>query len=261
MKNIVLFSFLLTGFLGISQQKTTGDVPLSPNNGITANFTLDNATSKVTLVLKGPSDRWFGLGIGVSAGFSMSAGDAVVYSAVTTPKLTDRNFTGTMQPPLDSSQDWTIVSDAVAGSIRTLTLTRALTNSDTNDYQMPYATTNSISFAGPRPATATTTVAPHGGTANVGYATASFTTVLGVNETEAASKKVVLYPNPAKETVSIKNMDKVKAIDIYESAGRKVRSVKPEGENINVRDLKPGIYYFEITLKDGNLSYEKLIKE
>lgn len=261
MKNIVLLSFLLTGFLGISQQKTTGDVPLSPNNGITANFTLDNATSKVTLILKGPSDRWFGLGIGVSAGFSMSAGDAVVYSAVTTPKLTDRNFTGTVQPPLDSSQDWTIVSDVVSGSVRTLTLTRALTNSDPNDYQMPYATTNSISIAGPRPATATTTVAPHGGTANVGYATASFTTVLGVNDTEAASKKVVLYPNPAKETVSIKNMDKVKAIVIYESAGRKVRSVKPEGETISVRDLKSGIYYFEITLKDGNLSYEKLIKE
>ncbi|MGN7758767.1 T9SS type A sorting domain-containing protein [Chryseobacterium sp. 22532] len=261
MKNIVLFSFLLISFLGISQQKTTGDVPLSPNNGITANFTLDNTTSTVTLVLKGPSDRWFGLGIGVSAGFSMSAGDAVVYSAVTTPKLTDRNFIGTTQPPLDSSQDWTIVSDVVSGSIRTLTLTRALTNSDPNDYQMPYATTNSISFAGPRPATATTTVGPHGGTANVGYATASFTSVLGVNDTEMLNKKVVLYPNPAKETVSVKNVDKIKSIDIYESAGRKVRSVKPEGESINVRDLKPGIYYLEITLKDGNLSYEKLIKE
>ncbi|MCT2562453.1 T9SS type A sorting domain-containing protein [Chryseobacterium herbae] len=261
MKNIVLFSFLLTSFLGIAQQKTTGDVPLSPNNGITANFTLDNTTSKVTLVLKGPSDRWFGLGIGVNAGFSMSAGDAVVYSAVTTPKLTDRNFTGTMQPPLDSSQDWTIVSDVVSGSVRTLTLTRALTNSDPNDYQMPYATTNSISFAGPRPATATTTVAPHGGTANVGYATASFSTVLGVNDTDRVSKKVVLYPNPAKETVSFKNADQIKSLDIYETGGRKVRSVKLDGETVDVRDLKSGIYYFEITLKDGSLSYEKLIKE
>ena len=103
MKNILLLPFLAVSFLGISQQKTTGDVALSPSNGITANFTLDNTTSKVTLVLKGPSDRWFGLGIGVSAGFSMDSGDAVVYSADTTPKLTDRNFTGIMQPPLDSS--------------------------------------------------------------------------------------------------------------------------------------------------------------
>lgn len=261
MKNTVLFSLLLTGFLGFSQQKTTGDVPLSPNNGITANFTLDNTTSKVTLILKGPSDRWFGLGIGVDAGFGMSSGDVVVYSAVTTPKLTDRNFTGFMQPPLDSSQDWTIVSDVVSGSVRTLTLTRALTNSDPNDYQMPYATTNSISFAGPRPASATTTVGPHGGTANVGYATASFTNVLGVNDTAVANKKIVLYPNPAKETVNIKNADRIKSVDIYETGGRKVRSVVPDGETISVRDLKSGIYYFEITLKDGSLSYEKLIKE
>ncbi|MBW7675859.1 T9SS type A sorting domain-containing protein [Chryseobacterium chendengshani] len=262
MKHIVLFSCLLISSFGISQQKTTGDVPLSPNNGITANFTLDNATSKVTLVLKGPSDRWFGLGIGVNAGFSMSSGDAVVYSDVTTPKLTDRNFIGTTQPPLDSSQDWTIVSDVVSGTVRTLTLTRNLTNSDPNDYQMPYATTNSISFAGPRPATATTTVAPHGGTANVGYATASFTTVLGIDELSALEKnKVTVYPNPAKETVSFKNAEKIKSIDIYESTGRQVRSVKLEGENISVSDLRSGNYYLEITLKDGSLSYEKLIKE
>ncbi|MFP7658356.1 T9SS type A sorting domain-containing protein [Chryseobacterium proteolyticum] len=261
MKNIVLFSLLLTGFLGVSQQKTTGDVPLSPNNGITANFTLDNTTSKVTLILKGPSDRWFGLGIGVSAGFSMSAGDAVVYSTATTPNLTDRNFQGTFQPPQDASQDWTTVSDVVSGSVRTLTLTRALTNSDPNDYQMPYATTNSISFAGPRPATATNTVGPHGGTANVGYATASFSTVLGVNDVHAPDNKIVLYPNPAKETVNFKNADKIKSIDIYEATGRKVRSVKLNGENVSVSDLKSGNYYFEITLKDGTLSFEKLIKE
>lgn len=261
MKNIVLFSLLLTGFLGISQQKTTGDVPLSPNNGITANFTLDNTTSKVTLILKGPADRWFGLGIGVSAGFGMGSGDAVVYSAVTTPKLTDRNFLGTFQPPQDASQDWTTVSDVVSGTVRTLTLTRALTNSDPNDYQMPYATTNSISFAGPRPPSATNIVAPHGGTANVGYATASFSTVLGVNDTELQSKKIVLYPNPAKETVNFKNADRIKSIDIYETTGRKVRTVKLNGENISVSDLKSGTYYFEITSKDGTLSFEKLIKE
>ncbi|MBK1898080.1 T9SS type A sorting domain-containing protein [Chryseobacterium paridis] len=261
MKNIVLFSLLLTGFFGVSQQKTTGDVPLSPNNGITANFTLDNATSKVTLILKGPADRWFGLGIGVSAGFGMASGDAVVYSSVTTPKLTDRNFVGFTQPPLDSSQDWTIVSDVVSGTIRTLTLTRALTNSDPNDYQMPYATTNSISFAGPRPANATNTVAPHGGTANVGYATASFSAVLGVNDVHAADNKIVLYPNPAKETVNFKNADRIKSIDIYETTGRKLRTVKLNGESISVSDLKSGTYYFEITLKDGTLSFEKLIKE
>jgi hypothetical protein len=262
MKKIVILSLSLISFLNFAQQKTTGDITLSPNNGVMANFTLDNTTSKVTLLLKGPSDRWFGLGIGVNAGFSMSSGDALVYSAVTSPMLTDRSFTGLQQPPVDTVQDWTIVSDNVVAGIRTVTLTRNLTTSDTNDFQLPYATTNSISIAGVRPPNATTTVAPHGGTANVGYATASFTAVLGVDELNALEKnKVKLYPNPAKETVSFKNADKIKSIDIYESTGRKVRSVKLEGDNINVADLKSGSYYLEITLKDGSLTFEKLIKE
>lgn len=262
MKKVVFFLPLLIGFLGFSQQKTTGDMTLS-NNGMIANFTLDNSTSKVTLVLKGPSDRWFGFGIGVNQGFGMSSGDALVYTTQTTPALTDRHFGGFMQPPTDASQNWTIVNDNVSAGIRTVTLTRDLTNSDTDDYQLPYATTTSISIAGVRPGSATYNVAgAHGGLANAGYATASFTTVLGTNDLALEnSKKVVLYPNPAKETVNFKNADKIKSIDVYESTGRKVKSVKVKGENISVSDLKSGSYYFEITLKDGSVAYEKLIKE
>lgn len=262
MKRTVFFLPLLIGFLGLAQQKTTGDMTLS-NNGMIANFTLNNTTSKVTLVLKGPSDRWFGFGIGVSAGFGMSDGDALVYTTQTSPALTDRHFTGTMQPPTDATQNWTIVSDNVSGGIRTVTLTRDLTNSDPDDYQLPYATTNSISIAGVRPATASFNVANgHGGLPNAGYATGNFTAVLSVDELTALEKKAVrMYPNPARETVNFKNADKIKSIDIYESSGRKIRSVKMDGENIPVSDLKSGSYYFEITLKDGTLSYEKLIKE
>ncbi len=84
---------------------------------------------------------------------------------------------------------------------------------------------------------------------------------LGTNDLVAESKKVSLYPNPAKSTVSFKNADKIKSVDIYESTGRKVKTVKLESESINVSDLKSGSYYLEITLNDGTLSFEKLIKE
>lgn len=259
MKSIVFFLSLLAYFSSFAQQKSTGDMTLS-GNGMIANFTLDNATSKVTLVLKGPSDRWFGFGIGVNQGFSMSAGDALVYTTQTTPALTDRNFTGIMQPPVDATQNWTTVSDNVNAGIRTLTLTRDLTNTDTNDYQLPYATTNTISIAGVKPGSATFNVAGgHGGVA--GYATGTFASVLGTHDLSLESKKVALYPNPAKTTVSFKNGDKIKSVDIYEATGRKVKTVKPEDENISVENLKSGIYYVEILLKDGTTSYEKFIKE
>jgi len=259
MKKITLLSTLFFTLLGFAQQKTTGDMVLSPNNGITANFTLDNATSKVALVLKGPADRWFGLGIGVNQGFSMSDGDAVVYSDVTSPKLTDRHFTGTMQPPLDASQDWTIISNTVVGSIRTLVLSRNLTNSDSNDFQMPYATTNSISVAGPRPPTPTTTVAPHGGTANVGYATANFTT-LGVEDFSLNASEV--FPNPCSGVFKVVTKTPLKTINIYSQVGAFVRSVDVTASSsqteVTVEGLQTGIYLIELQ-NDTEKSWKKLI--
>ena len=94
MKKTTLLIITFLCALGFAQQKSTGVITLSNSIPITANFTLNNTTSEVTLVLTGPSDRWFGLGIGVSQGFGMADGDVVVFSDVTSPKLTDRNFIG-----------------------------------------------------------------------------------------------------------------------------------------------------------------------
>ena len=85
--------------------------------------------------------------------------------------------------------------------------------------------------------------------------------VLATGEVAAENKKVVLYPNPAKETVNFKNADKIKSVDIFESTGRKIRTVKMDGKEMNVSDLKSGNYYLEISLKDGSTAFEQLIKE
>jgi len=260
MKQKITFLVLFVCNFGFSQQKSTGDIALFPNNGVSANFTLDNATSKVTLVLKGPADRWFGMGIGVSQGFSMSDGDAVVYSAVTSPVLTDRNYIGTQQPPLDISQDWTIVSDDSAAGIRTLTLNRNLTNSDEDDFQMPYELTNTISIAGVRPPTATTTVAPHGGTANVGYATADFT-VLGTEDFSLHSAQV--YPNPSTGNFIIKTKTVLSAITIYTQTGAFVKSVDVhDSKNLEVKvgGLSSGIYLLELKSSSDKI-WKKIIIE
>ncbi|MBC7493741.1 MAG: hypothetical protein H7221_01940, partial [Flavobacterium sp.] len=179
MKKItLLLALLLAATVATAQSKGTGLITL-PNN-MTADLTLNSSTSKVTLILTGPADRWFGFGIGVSTPFSMSAGDVLVYTTATTPALTDRNFMGTGTPPIDAVQGWTTVSDVVASSTRTLTLTRDLTNTDTagQDFQMDYATTSSFSIVGVRGPTANNyTIGSHGGTPSAAYATATFTTL------------------------------------------------------------------------------------
>jgi|SRR6218665_541111 len=258
-KKITLLMLSLCS-LAFAQQKSTGDIVLSPNNGVSANFTLDNATSKVTLVFKGPADRWFGMGIGVDQGFSMSDGDAVVYSAVTAPVLTDRNYIGTQQPPRDDSQDWTIVSDDVSGSLRTLVLTRDLTNSDNEDFQMPYDTTSRISIAGVRPASATTTVAPHGGTANVGYATASFTT-LGTEDFSLNNAQI--YPNPSTGNFTVKTKTALSKINVYTQTGVLVKTIAVENDKsleVKVNGLASGIYLLELQ-SNTDKSWKKIIVE
>jgi len=260
MKRKITLLVLLLGSFGFAQQKTTGDITLSPDNGVSANFTLDNATSKVTLILKGPANKWFGMGIGVNQGFSMSEGDAIVYSAATTPVLTDRNFVGTQQPPVDDSQDWTIISDNVNELIRTVVLSRDLVTADVNDFQMRYETTNSIAIAGVRPPGVTTTVAPHGGTANVGYATANFTT-LGVEDFSLNAAQV--YPNPSKGNFMVKTKTALSKINVYTQTGALVKSINIENDSnleVKVNGLSTGVYLLELQ-NASDKSWKKIIVE
>lgn len=238
-------------------QFTTGTVNLS--TGMTIKLT--TTASTVTMTLTGPDTSYLGVGFGGTGttGGMGNGVDGFIYNVNSTANTNlDYSFAGIGVPPsADAVQDWTITSNTTSGGTRTIVATRSLSGgagdtvftNNTNAINIFYAKGS------------TTTIANHGfGTSNRGYAVLS-RAVLGTTEAAAESKTLILYPNPARETVSFKNADKVKSVDIYESTGRKVKSVKPDGENINVRDLKPGIYYFEITLKDGSLSFEKLIKE
>lgn len=248
----------LFAFLQVKSQYSTGTVPLFSTPGgadLAYSVKIDLTPSLVTLTLIGPSSGWLGMAFNTTNMDDIGK-DVVIFDGT---NLSDRTFNGQgIVPPLDATQNWTVTSNTVAGSVRTVIATRALNTGDANDYVFTVPPTSPLNITYGR-RLSNFTIAYHGSN-SCGTTALNFGT-LGTNETVLESKKMNLYPNPAKETVSFKNADKIKSIDIYESAGRKVRSVKVEGENISVRDLKSGIYYFEITLKDGTVSYEKLIKE
>ncbi|WP_345093738.1 T9SS type A sorting domain-containing protein [Flavobacterium chungnamense] len=252
MKKITFLLFALACFKGFSQSKSTGVINLTSN--MTANFTLNNTTSKVTLVLTGPSDRWFALGLGVDSGFSMSAGDVVVYST----SLTDRNYVGFVAPANDASQDWTTITNTVASGIRTLTLERALTNADTNDFQLPYASTNSINLAWARSASATTTLASHG-TGNRGFATGSFTTL---GKEDFSLNATSIFPNPSSGEFSIKTKTNLSKVNVYSQTGALVKTIDVTDESneveIKVSGLQSGVYFLELQ-NDSEKSWKKVI--
>jgi hypothetical protein len=249
MKKITLILTTFVSIVSFSQQKSTGTISLSNSVPMTANFTLDNATSQVTLVLTGPSDRWFGLGIGIVSGFGMDAGDAVVFTTTTTPNLTDRNFIGGVNPPLDTTQNWTTVSNTVTGTVRTLTLTRALTTGDSNDFPLPYATTNSLSFGGVRATNATMSVGSHGGSASAGYAVNIPLVTLGVED--FTLKATQIYPNPSKGIFTVQSKTTLDKISVYSQTGVLVKSIEvltnsSEMIEVSLQGLQTGVYLLEL---------------
>ena len=251
MKKITILLFFVLSFSGFSQSKTTGVINLTSN--MTANFTLNNTTSKVTLVLTGPSDRWFAMGLGVVSGFGMSDGDVLVY----TTSLTDRNYVGTGSPAADSSQDWATISNVIASGIRTLTLERALTNSDVNDLQLPYVSTNSIDLAWARSSSASTALAYHDG--NRGFASASFTT-LGVEDFTLNATSV--YPNPSSGEFFIKTKTNLSKVTLYSQTGALVKTIDVNDDSkeveLSISGMQAGVYFLEL-LNDSEKVWKKVI--
>lgn len=249
MKKLLLISSLALATT-VSAQFSSGVVNLTVT-GMTVK--LDTTPTLVTMTLTGSDTSFMGIGFGNSG--MASGADGFIYNSSASR---DYSFSGIgVTPTADTSQDWTVTSNTTSGGTRTVVATRSLSGG-AGDTAIP----NSAGSIGIFYAKGNNTLNLSNHTpSNRGYSTLTMSATLGTNDLLAESKKVVLYPNPAKETVSFKNADRVKSIDIYESTGRKVRSVKLEGDNINVADLKSGSYYFEMTLKDGSLTFEKLIKE
>ncbi|AZA80797.1 secretion protein [Chryseobacterium lactis] len=238
-------------------QFTTGTVSLS--TGMTVK--LDTSPTTVTMTLTGPDTSYLGVGFGGTGttGGMGSGVDGFIYNVNSTSNTNiDYSFAGVGIPPSpDAIQDWTITSNTTSGGTRTIVATRSLAGGAGDTVFANNTSPINIFYA----KGSTTTIANHGfGTANRGYAILS-RAVLGTTEAVAESKKLILYPNPAKSTVSFKNFDKIKSVEVYEATGRKVKSIQLDNESINVNDLQSGNYYFEIRLKDGSTSYEKLIKK
>lgn len=248
MKKVLLTLSMALAISVGAQNFSTGTVSL-PTSSMTVQFVTNPTT--VTMTLTGDSNSMLAIGFG-SSGMASGA-DGFIYSSSANR---DYTFSGIgVTPSADASQDWSVTSNTVSGSTRTIVATRSLAGGSGD-----FAFTNSNSSIN-------IFYARRLGNPALGYhterdyAVLTRTSVLATNEIAAESKNILLYPNPAKETISFKNADKIKSIDIFESAGGKVKTIKADAKEINISDLKSGNYYLEIALKDGTTSFEKLIKE
>jgi chitinase len=76
-----------------------------------------------------------------------------------------------------------------------------------------------------------------------------------------ALKQTRFYPNPSSETISF-NSEKIRNVRFYSLSGKLVKEVLLENSNqINISDLKTGIYTIQTENSSGILYYDKLIKK
>lgn len=231
MKKITLLIMLVATW-GFSQSKSTPVI--SFNTDMTARFTLNNAVSKVTLVLTGPSDKWTSLGIGTAS--STTSGDVFVYTT---------SVIDAIPTSASPNGEWNTVSNTVASGKRTVTLERTLTNSDLNDLQMTFDATNSIDVVWSRSGSSIAT-APN---PNRGSTTAVFTTNLGI-DANSFYDEVVIYPNPTSDELYIKTKTNLSKVTIYSLTGTLVKTLHSKDNSnefkVNVRDLPKALYIFEL---------------
>ena len=247
MKKTTLLLFTLLAFAtSFGQNYSTGVVTLT--SGYTAK--LDIESSLVTLTLVGPSAGYLGLGFGVTN--MLNSGDCVIYAGATgtgATVLTDRTFAnGTNTPNLDSgsnTQSWTVTSNSVAGSVRTIVATRARVS--TGDFTFPFnagSITLAWSFG------SSNSLVYHGG--NRGSVVANAT--LGANEFEISAFK--MYPNPAQNFVSIVLPDGVNqgTVKIYDILGKVVANqiINTNENSVDISALGSGSYMVVLRTEYGN---------
>jgi hypothetical protein len=251
MKKILLFTLILFGMSATAQNHTTGVINLT--TGYTVKF--DTNSTTVTMTLVGPSDKWLGLGFGMTSMFT--SGDGVIASGASAT-LTDRNFTGSGSTPnSDATQNWTTTSNAVVGTVRTIVATRALSTGDTSGSDFTFtnstASINLIWALG-----SSLTLAQHQSRGSG----VSGTFALSTDSFAMAGFK--LYPNPADDIFAIELPNEFETVEVklFDVVGKLVftKQISQLDNKININSLLAGNYIVKVTSDEKTFSTNLIIQ-
>nr|WP_315032261.1 T9SS type A sorting domain-containing protein [uncultured Chryseobacterium sp.] len=82
--------------------------------------------------------------------------------------------------------------------------------------------------------------------------------VMGVKDVKVGDPALQLYPNPAGDFIKIKFTGKIKYVEVFDVVGKNIQ-VKFNGDNIDIKSLPAGEYFFKIST-DTKVFTEKVIK-
>ena len=247
MKKTLLILFLITSSTLFAQSFSTGTQTLS--DGFTTSINIDNDTGTTTLMLAGPSNKWFGIGFGNS---NMIGTDILMTNGSST--LRDAYSSARAQPQPEASQDWTLEVNSVVNGTRTIVASRANNTGDSNDYVFN-ASAGSLTVIWA--VGSSTTYAYH----SIRGATA-LSVSLGISENNLLSFE--MYPNPVSDVLNIQlptSTEKAE-VSVFDYTGRLVSSktISSNDTAIDVQKISKGIYMIRVAA-NNKIGVQRFIKK
>lgn len=83
---------------------------------------------------------------------------------------------------------------------------------------------------------------------------------LPISIDENSLNKVSVFYNHNQQNIILKNTDAIAELNIFDSQGKQVKSLKAITNNININHLQKGLYLIEIHLKNKDIIRHKIIK-
>jgi hypothetical protein len=253
MKKLLLFTLFLLSISISAQNHSTPVITLT--SGYTVKF--DTNPTTVTMTLVGPSNKWLGLGFGMTSMFS--SGDGVIASGASA-SLTDRNFTGAGSTPnLDATQNWTTTSNTVdgTGTVRTIVATRALSTGDTSGSDFTFtnstASINLIWALG-----SSLTLSQHASRGS------GISGTFALNTDSFAMAGFKLYPNPADDIFAIELPSEFETVEVklFDVVGKLIltKQISQLDNKIDINSLVAGNYIVKVTSDEKTFSTNLIIQ-
>ncbi|MGN7865372.1 T9SS type A sorting domain-containing protein [Chryseobacterium sp. 22458] len=85
--------------------------------------------------------------------------------------------------------------------------------------------------------------------------------LLSTHEVTDSKKKIMVSPNPFSELLTISDISDVKTVSVTDTTGRMIKTIEKPSSSIDLRDLKEGLYFVTLKMKDGSTKTIKTIKK
>ena len=83
-----------------------------------------------------------------------------------------------------------------------------------------------------------------------------------LNNESFSKSKIVIYPNPFQNTLTIETDDKITSYSISNIVGNKILETTSQGDlNTNLTALNSGVYFLKLTFEDKGSEIKKIIKK